>query len=42
MHIDGIMELDKVDVYKIILQSSGNGDETVEKQYSYDDVKEMT
>ena len=42
MHIDGIMELDKVDGYKIILQSSGNGDETVEKQYSYDDVKEMT
>ena len=42
MHIDGIMELDKVDGYKIILQSSGNGDETLEKQYSYDDVKEMT
>ena len=42
MHIDGIMELDKVDGYKIILQPSGNGDETVEKQYSYNDVKEMT
>ena len=42
MHIDGIMELDKVDGYNIILQPSEIGNETVEKQYSYNHVKEMT
>jgi hypothetical protein len=42
MHIDGIMELDKVDGYNIILQPSENGNETIEKQYSYNHVKEMT
>jgi len=42
MHIYGIMKLDKVAGYNIILQPSENGNETVEKQYSYNHVKEMT
>ncbi len=41
MHIDGIIEIDSVDGYKVLLERNEKRDQDSGNKYSYDDVKKM-
>ena len=41
MHIDGIIEIDSVDGYKVLLERNEKRDQDSGNNYSYDDVKKM-
>ena len=41
MHIDGIIEIDTVDDYRVVLEKNENQTQNGDNKYSYDDVKKI-